>query len=144
MTHTYVEKIIKGSGFHCTFLRPNYFMQNFINLSFRYMPSEKIFRLPLKNARASFVDVRNVAEVAAIILHDKSYKHYNKVYEITGGQRLNCSDTAEILQTRIDESIKYVNISEQVAKTEFIKTGLQLESIGYFYLIFTELYGMEG
>ena len=66
------------------------------------------------------------------------------IYDITGGQQLNCSDIAEILQTRIDESIKYVNISEQVAKTEFIKTGLQLESIGYFYLIFTELYGMEG
>ena len=129
IVHEHAEKIIKESGFHYTFLRPNYFMQNFMNLSFRNTSNEKIFHLPLKNERASFVDVRDVAEVAAIILHEKSNKHYNMIYDITGGQQLNCSDIAEILQTRLGEPIKYVNISARVAKTELIKTGLQLESI---------------
>ena len=45
----------------------------------------------------SFVDIRDVAEVTTAILHEKSNKHNNKVYDITGGQRLNCSDVADIL-----------------------------------------------
>lgn len=141
MIHRKAEKIIKDSGFHYTFLRPNYFMQNFLNSPFRNTPNEKIFHLPLKNARASFVDLRDVAEVAAVILHEKSNKHYNMIYDITGGQRLNCSDIAEILQTKLDEPFKYVNISEQEAKTELIKTGLQLKSIEYlldFYRVVRE------
>ena len=73
-------------------------MQNFIELPYKYTVNERIFCLPLKNARASFVDIRDVAEVAARILHEKSNKHYNMVYDITGGQRLNCSDIADILK----------------------------------------------
>ena len=81
--------------------------------------------------RASFVDLRDVAEVAAIILHEKSNKHYNMVYDITGGQRFNCSEIADILETTLGEPTKYINITEQTAKTELIKTGLQLEFVDY-------------
>ncbi len=126
------EKIIEDSGFYYTFLRPNYFMQNFIRLSYRYsLDGGKMYCLPLKNARASFVDLRDVAEVAAIILHEKSNKHYNMVYDITGGQRFNCSEIADILETTLGEPTKYINITEQTAKTELIKTGLQLEFVDY-------------
>jgi uncharacterized protein YbjT (DUF2867 family) len=127
--HKQVEKIIKDSGFHYTFLRSNYYMQNFIEVPYKYTVNEKIFSLPLENARASFVDIRDVAEVAARILHEKSNEHYNMIYDITGGQQLNCSDIADILKIILGEPIKYVNISEQTAKTELIKAGLQLEFV---------------
>ena len=141
MIHKKVEKIIKDSGFHYTFLRSNYFMQNFIELPYKYTVNEKIFYLPLENARASFVDLRDVAEVAATILHDKSNKHYGRVYNITGGQRLNCSEVSDILKTILSESIKYVNITEQTEKAELIKAGLQLEFVAYlldFYRVIRE------
>ncbi len=141
MIHKKVEKIIKDSGFHYTFLRSNYFMQNFIELPYKYTVNEKIFYLPLEKARASFVDLRDVAEVAARILHDQSNRHYDMVYDITGGQRLNCSEVADILKTILSEPIKYVNISEKTAKTELIKAGLQLEFAAYlldFYRVIRE------
>ena len=129
--HNQAEKIIEHSGFHYTFLRPNYYMQNFIEFIYKYRTNEKFLCLPLKNSRASFVDLLDVAEVAAIILHDKSNKHYNKVYDVTGGQLLNCSDVADILKTLLDDPIKYVNISEQTARTELIKARLKLEFVEY-------------
>ncbi|HKU83427.1 MAG TPA: NmrA family NAD(P)-binding protein [Candidatus Nitrosocosmicus sp.] len=129
--HNQIENIIKDSGFHYTFLRPNYYMQNFIEFIYKYRTNEKFLCLPLKNSRVSFVDLRDVAEVAAVILHDKSNKHYNKVYDITGGQRLNCSEVAGILETLLGEPIKYVNISEQKARTELLKAELKLEFVEY-------------
>jgi uncharacterized protein YbjT (DUF2867 family) len=141
MKHRQAEKIIEESGFQYTFLRPNYYMQNFLKLFFRPSVNGITFSLPLQNARASFVDVRDVAEVAATILHEKSNKHYSMIYDITGGQRLNCSDVADILQTILGEPINYVTITEQAAKTELIKAGLQSEWVDYilgFYRIIRE------
>ncbi len=123
MKNRQAEKIIAESGLQFTFLRPNYYMQNFIKVSYRPSINGKTFYLPLKNARSSFVDIRDVAEVAARILHEKSNKHYNKIYYITGGQLLNCNDFADILEAILGEPINYVTITEQTAKTELIKAG---------------------
>lgn len=131
MRHRQSEKIIEESGFYYTFLRPNYYMQNFLKVSYTPSIKGRTFYLPLQNARASFVDIRDVAEVAAIILHEKSTKHYNMVYEITGRQRLNCNDVADILETVLGEPINYVSITEQKAKAELQNCGLQSESIDY-------------
>ena len=97
--HRNAEKIIKDSGFDYTFLRPNYLMQNFIEIPYRYSINGENLLSSSKKCKSSFVDLRDVAEVAAIILHEKSNKHYNMVYDITGGQRFNCSDIADILET---------------------------------------------
>ena len=139
--HRQAEKIIVDSGLQYTFLRPNYYMQNFLKMSFVPSINGRTFCLPLKNARASFVDIRDVAEVAAIILHEKSNKHYNMVYDTTGARRLNCSDVAEILETILGEPINYVPVTEQAAKTELIKLGLHSTLIDYildFYRIIRE------
>ena len=141
MKHIQAEKIISESGLRYTFLRSNYYMQNFLKMS--YVPSinGRTFYLPLKNARATFVDIRDVAEVAAAILHEQSNKHYNMVYDITGGQRLNCSDVAYILETTLDEPLNYVPISEKTAKRALLKVGFQPDLVDYmieFYRIIRE------
>jgi len=141
MRHRQAENVIAESGLQYTFLRPNYYMQNFIKVSYSPSINGRTFYLPLENARASFVDIRDVAEVAAAILHEKSNKHYNKVYDITGRHRLNCSDVAGILEIILGEPITYVTITEQTAKTGLIKAGFQLEWVDYildFYRIIRE------
>jgi len=67
MRHRQAEKIIADSGLQYTFLRPNYYMQNFLKVSYRPSIKGRTFYLPLQNARASFVDIRDVSEVAATI-----------------------------------------------------------------------------
>jgi uncharacterized protein YbjT (DUF2867 family) len=143
MKHKQAEKIISESGLRYTFLRSNYYMQNFLKISYMPWINRRTFYLPLKNARASFVDIRDVAEVVAAILHEKSNKHYNMVYDITGGQRLNCSDVAEILEAILGEPINYVPIPEKTARRAFLMAGLQPELVDYmieFYRIIREGY----
>lgn len=80
-------------------------------------------------------------EVVAVILHEQYDKHYNMVYDVTGGQRFNCSDLADILKTILSEPINYVPITEQTAKRAFLKSGLQPELVDYmieFYRITRE------
>jgi len=63
------------------------------------------------------------------------------VYDVTGGQRLNCSDIADILETILGEHINYVTITEETTKLELVNGGLQTESIDYilgFYRIIRE------
>ncbi|HEU5120719.1 MAG TPA: hypothetical protein VFT71_07000 [Candidatus Nitrosocosmicus sp.] len=66
-------------------------------------------------------------EVVAAILHEQYDKHYNRGYDLTGGQRFNCSDLADILKTIPGEPINYAPITEQTAKKAFLKSGLQPE-----------------
>ena len=80
-------------------------------------------------------------EVVAVILHEHYDKHYNMVYDVTGGRRFNCSDLADILKIILSEPINYVPITEQTAKRAFLKSGLQTELVDYmieFYRITRE------
>ena len=123
--HRRAEKIIEESGIKFTFLRPNYYMQNFIHLNGLTIKKDKRFFLPFSNSKASFVDVRDVSEIAARILRDTSNKHYNTSYTITGGQSLSCNTIAKIFTILLDEPIKYINITKEQARIRMKKLGIQ-------------------
>lgn len=62
--HRQVERIIEESGIPFTFLRPNEFMQNFVNFHSSSIKSNNAFYLPAEDAKVSLVDVRDIAAVA--------------------------------------------------------------------------------
>jgi len=121
--HCQVEKIIEQSGIPFTFLRPNEFMQNFINF---YSPSIKgnnAFYIPLEDAKVSLVDVRDIAAIAVESLIDED-KHKNKTYLITGPEALSYHQVAEVLSNATGRKISYVNISEEEAKAAMKEIGM--------------------
>ena len=61
------EKIIEKSGIPFTFLRPNEFMQNFINFHSPSIKSNNAFYVPLGDAKVSLVDIRDMAAVAVLL-----------------------------------------------------------------------------
>lgn len=81
--HRQTEKLIEDSGIPYTFLRPNEFMQGFINFQGTTIKSNNAFYIPAEDAKVSFVDARDIAAVAVKALVDGD-KHYNKTYMITG------------------------------------------------------------
>src|SRR5919197_5687476 len=62
--HRQAENIIEESGIPFTFLRPNFFMQNFITFYSHFIKTQGAFYVPAGDAKASFVDVRDIAAVA--------------------------------------------------------------------------------
>jgi uncharacterized protein YbjT (DUF2867 family) len=123
--HRQAEKIIEQSGIPFTFLRPNEFMQNFVNFHSHFIKNNNAFYLPLKDAKVSLVDVRDIASVAAKSLtEDGNDKHKNKTYLITGPEALSYHQAAEILSNATDKKISYVNISEEEARGAMKEMGM--------------------
>ena len=75
-------------------------MQNFVNFFTPTIKTNSAFYIPGGDAKVSFVDVRNIAAVAAKVLteHDESeLRHFGKVYNIIGPEALSYYQAAEIL-----------------------------------------------
>jgi uncharacterized protein YbjT (DUF2867 family) len=110
--HRQAEKMIEESGIPFTFLRPNDFMQNFVNFYSPTIKSNNALYLPAEDAKVSFVDVRDIAATAVKTLTDDG-KHIGKAYTITGPEALSYSRAAEILSNVTGKKISYVNVSEE-------------------------------
>src|SRR5215216_588897 len=121
--HRQVEKIIEQSGIPFTFLRPNEFMQNFINFHSPSVKGNNAFYIPLEDAKVSLVDVRDIAAIAVESLIDED-KHKNKTYLITGPEALSYHQVAEILSNTTGRKIDYVNISDVEARAAMKEIGM--------------------
>jgi uncharacterized protein YbjT (DUF2867 family) len=112
--HRRAEKIIEESGIPFTFLRPNDFMQNFVNFYVQSIRSKNAFYLPAEDAKVSFVDVRDIAAIAVKTLTDDGNgRHVGKAYTITGPEALSYSQVAAILSNATGKKIDYINVSEE-------------------------------
>ena len=114
--HRRAEKIIEESGIPFTFLRPNFFMQNFVSFYSQTIKNQNAFYVPAGDAKVSFVDVRDIAAVAVQALASNNGKHEGKAYNITGGEALSYEQAAEILSKQLGKKVTYVNISDEDAR----------------------------
>jgi uncharacterized protein YbjT (DUF2867 family) len=113
--HRQAEKIIEDSGIPFTYLRPNFFMQNFVN--FYLTKGQSSIYLPAGEGKVSFVDVRDIVAVAVQALtNDENGEDGGKAYTITGPEALSYRDAARILSEYIGRKVSYVDISEVDAR----------------------------
>jgi uncharacterized protein YbjT (DUF2867 family) len=122
--HRQAEQIIEESGISFTFLRPNFFMQNFINFFSSTIRNQNALYLPVGEGKVSFVDVRDIAAVAAKILVEDDGQHKGKAYNITGPAAICYGDATEILSNELGKKITYVNISDEDARNGMKAMGL--------------------
>jgi uncharacterized protein YbjT (DUF2867 family) len=143
--HRQAEKIIEESGIPYTFLRPNEFMQGFINFQGPTIKSNNAFYLPAQDAKVSIVDVRDIAAVAVKALTDDN-KHNNKTYLITGPETLSYYQAAEILSNATGKKISYVNVSDEEARAAMKEMGMNdwlINTILELYNYFRKGYASE-
>jgi uncharacterized protein YbjT (DUF2867 family) len=81
------------------------------------MKSQGYFSLPVGYGKVSFVDIRDIASVAATVLtrEDDDEEDKDKAYDITGPDSLTYADAANILSTEAGKEVGYSNISEDDA-----------------------------
>jgi uncharacterized protein YbjT (DUF2867 family) len=117
--HGESEQHIRQSGLPFTFLRPNSFMQNFINY---FPPRDGVIYLPWGEAKASFVDARDVASVAAETLTTEG--HDGAIYTLTGPESLGIADVACILSSVASREIRYVDVPEVAARDGMLQARI--------------------
>ncbi|MDX1527562.1 MAG: SDR family oxidoreductase [Gammaproteobacteria bacterium] len=120
--HGEVERIIRGSGIDCTFLRPNSFMQNFITYWSESIRRQNAFYIPQGQGRVSIIDSRDIADVAAAVLTQDG--HAGKVYELTGPEALSNFDIARVLSDVLGREISYRDIPVDDARSALTGQGM--------------------
>ena len=104
--HHAVEKYLAARGVGYTLLRPGFFSQN-LGVAYRKDIAEegRLF-LPAGRGRVAFVDIRDVAEVAAIIFDDP-LAHQSAAYDCTGPEALSFEETARLMTDVVRRPIRY-------------------------------------
>jgi uncharacterized protein YbjT (DUF2867 family) len=118
--HTETEKQIVASGIPYTFLRPNSYMSNFLTF---YRPDpEGNIRLPLGDAGVSYIDPRDVADVAAHVLTTEG--HVGKAYTLTGPEAVKVDEIAVAISEATGRSVSYIDAPEDAMRQGMLSQGL--------------------
>ncbi len=99
-----IENAMREFDLPFTIIRPNYFYQNDDSLKEALM-GPGIYPMPLGTPGVSAVDVRDIAEAAAIAL--TSDGHFGKTYNLTGPEVLSGPKIASIWSDLLGKEIKY-------------------------------------
>ena len=94
-------------------------MQNFVTY---FPPRNGAIYLPWGNGKASFVDTRDIAGVAAEVLLGGG--HEGKTYTLTGPAALGIAEVARILSAVAGREINYVDVPEPAACDGMLQAGL--------------------
>lgn len=120
--HRKVEDKLRGTRLSWTILRPNSFHQNTVTYYAPSIRSEGAFYSSLGDSRMSYVDVRDVAAVAALAL--KGAEHAGEVYELNGPEALTSSEIAGKIASHSGRSVKYVDIPMDAQRKAMLDMGM--------------------
>jgi len=113
-----IEHALKESRIPYTILRPNNFFQNdywFRDALLEYL----IYPQPIGDIGISRVDVRDIAEAAAIALTE--HGHEGKTYALVGPMPINGHTAAELWSTSLNKKINYAGNDLDAWEKEALK-----------------------
>ncbi|MBX3054743.1 MAG: SDR family oxidoreductase [Caldilineaceae bacterium] len=119
--HYKVETYLRRIGMQTTFLRCSFFMQNLNTVHRREIQERNELFVPVSRAKTSFVDVRDIGEVAALALTEEG--HAGRNYDLTGGEALDYWEATEILSEVLGRKIVYRNPNPLHFLAEAIRRG---------------------
>lgn len=121
--HRKVEDKLRASGLRYTILRPNSFMQNILAYLAPNIRAQGAFYSAMGDAKLSFIDVRDIAAIAAKILAAPG-AHTDKIYELNGPEAFNYSQVADKISRAIGSSVCFVNIPEEAQRKAMLDLGM--------------------
>jgi uncharacterized protein YbjT (DUF2867 family) len=112
------EQEIKTSGLTWNIVRASWFMQNFSESFMADGIANRHLVLPHANALEPFIDVDDIAEVAAAALTRPEL--HNKLFEITGPDLLSFQQCVDYISAAIDEpvTLQHVPVEAYLAEAE--------------------------
>jgi uncharacterized protein YbjT (DUF2867 family) len=115
-----IESALREFSVPFTVLRPNYFIQNDASLKDPLMKAG-IYPMPLGDVGVSVVDVRDIAEAAAIVL--TSGEHSGKTYNLNGPEVVSGAKAASIWGEVLGKKIQYTGHNMDVFEEQMRKRG---------------------
>jgi len=134
--HGEIEAHLERSDVPAVVLQSSFFMTNLLMVAGTVANTGKLFA-PAGSSKASMIDPRDVAAVAAAVLTDS--KHEGRTYELTGGEAISFDYVAQAFAKAIGRPVEFVNVPEEAAPAAFQGGGrpewLVAQLLGVFELI---------
>lgn len=112
------EDIIRESGLGWTIVRAAWFAQNFNEGALRQSVIDGTIALSAGETLEPFVDVEDIADVAAAALTDE--RHTGRVYDVTGPRLLTFHDAAAMLAEASGRAVRYVPLTDEQFRVALI------------------------
>jgi uncharacterized protein YbjT (DUF2867 family) len=106
---------------HCI-LRPNSFLQNIVSYYAPSIRAQGAFYAAMGNARVSYLDVRDIAAVAAEAL--LGGEHDGKTYELNGPEAVTYTELADRITKQTGVVAKYVDIPLEAQRQAMLDQGM--------------------
>lgn len=137
------ELALEASGLTWNVIRPNWFMQNFHTYWLHGIRTASAIQLPTGSAKASFIDARDIADVAAQLLQRRDLD--NRAFDLTGGEALDHAQVAALLSAELGRVIRYEEIEPEQLRPVLLAAGLSadyadslLRILGYLKMGYAE------
>jgi uncharacterized protein YbjT (DUF2867 family) len=136
-----LEAAVRASGLAWTILRPNTFMQNYATgTALDGLRSRRAILEPAGTGRSAFVDVRDVADVAAAVLAapeaEHATRHAGRTYVLTGPEALDRAAVAAAFTAALGEPVTYIDAPPQAFAALLAASGAPdplITMLGGFY-----------
>jgi uncharacterized protein YbjT (DUF2867 family) len=118
--HAECEEIVKNSGISYTIIRPNWFMQDFLNYA-STIKSPGVYRAPINlKGSISFVDARDVASVCALALVNNGGGEYT----LTGPQTFTYRQVEDNFAFVLTKRVVFKEMKDEEFKSTMKGYGL--------------------
>jgi uncharacterized protein YbjT (DUF2867 family) len=115
------ERAVRASGKDWTILHPNWFFQNFGTGFLPALRDRGVLELPAADAAVSFVDTRDIGEVAAAALTEDG--HAGRILTITGPEILTPAQAVAILGEAAGRTLAYRAVDPEQAEANARAAG---------------------
>jgi uncharacterized protein YbjT (DUF2867 family) len=131
------ERTVQESGVEWTIVRCSWFMQNFTEGFIAEPVREGVIALPAPDVPEPFVDVDDIADVAAAALSEDG--HVGRLYELTGPRLLTFAQVADELSKATGRRIQFVRVTAEEYINGAVTHGVPREEAEGLSLLFTEI-----
>jgi NAD(P)H dehydrogenase (quinone) len=129
--HQLIERYIEWSGFSFTHLRPETFMQNLLSYGGRKAITDGVIHAYVEGARLSWVDVEDVAQVAALALAHPA-RHAGKTYRL-GYDAKSFGEIAALMTSIVGKPFRYEPQAPEVFLQAMKDAGAEMAYMGCVY-----------
>lgn len=128
------ELELERSGLPFNIIRPNWFYQNFNTFWIKGILDQKKILLPAGRAKVSFIDARDIADVAAELLSQNRFD--NQEFDLTGSESIDHDQVAEGISKVSGKKVSYEEISPELFKNNLLSAGLPADYSDFLMMIF--------
>lgn len=116
-----VEEAAASTGVATTILRPSWFAQNFTEDLLAPHIRRGVLRLPAGDLRDPFIDVGDIAEVAAVAMTEPGFTP--RTIELSGPRTLSFREAGDVIGAALGSPVAYEEVTPEVLADQMAADG---------------------